>query len=66
MAVYVYPHEHYRFWEAELGRPDLPSGQFGENLTITGVSEDSTRVGDGGVALIVASLTLAVIAARIK
>jgi MOSC domain-containing protein YiiM len=46
MAVYVYPHEHYRFWEAELGRPDLPFGQFGENLTITGVSEDSTRVGD--------------------
>jgi len=46
MAVYAYPHQHYGFWEAELGRRDLPFGQFGENLTITGISEDSTRVGD--------------------
>jgi MOSC domain-containing protein YiiM len=46
MAVYAYPHQHYGFWEAELGRRDLPFGQFGENLTIAGISEDSTRVGD--------------------
>jgi MOSC domain-containing protein YiiM/ferredoxin-NADP reductase len=46
MAVYAYPHQHYGFWEAELGRRDLPFGQFGENLTIAGVGEDSTRVGD--------------------
>jgi ferredoxin-NADP reductase/MOSC domain-containing protein YiiM len=46
MAVYAYPHQHYGFWEAELGRRDLPFGQFGENLTIAGISEVSTRVGD--------------------
>jgi len=46
MAVYAYPRQHYEFWEAELGRRDLPFGQFGENLTITGISEESTRVGD--------------------
>jgi len=46
MAVYAYPHQHYGFWEAELGRRDLPFGQFGENLTMTGISEDSVRVGD--------------------
>jgi ferredoxin-NADP reductase/MOSC domain-containing protein YiiM len=46
MAVYAYPRQHYGFWEAELGRRDLPFGQFGENLTIEGLSEEATRVGD--------------------
>jgi MOSC domain-containing protein YiiM len=46
MAVYAYPYQHYGFWEAELGRRDLTFGSFGENLTITGISEDSTRVRD--------------------
>ena len=45
-AAYVYPSEHYSFWAKELGQPAWPPGQFGENLTITGVSEDEVRIGD--------------------
>ena len=46
MAVYFYPVEHYAFWERELGRERLPYGQFGENFTVEGLSEDTVRVGD--------------------
>ncbi len=46
MAVYAYPVEHYAFWERELGREAFPHGQFGENLTVSGMSEDTVRVGD--------------------
>jgi ferredoxin-NADP reductase/MOSC domain-containing protein YiiM len=46
MAIYVYPIEHYAFWEKELGREKLPHGQFGENLTVSGLSEDTVQVGD--------------------
>jgi ferredoxin-NADP reductase/MOSC domain-containing protein YiiM len=46
MAVYAYPVEHYAFWEKELGRQGFPFGQFGENLTVQGISENVLRVGD--------------------
>jgi len=46
MAVYAYPVEHYAFWEKELGRDGFPHAQFGENLTVSGMSEDNVRVGD--------------------
>ena len=46
MAIYVYPIEHYAFWEKELGREKFPHGQFGENLTVSGLSEDTVHVGD--------------------
>ena len=46
MAVYIYPVEHYAFWEKELGRKGLPHGQFGENFTVAGLTEDIVRVGD--------------------
>ncbi len=46
MAIYAYPVEHYVFWEKELGRQGFPHGQFGENLTVSGLSEDTVRVGD--------------------
>ena len=46
MAIYVYPVEHYAFWERELGRDGFPYGQFGENFTVEGLSEDTVRVGD--------------------
>ena len=46
MAVYAYPVEHYPFWEGELGRKDFPHGQFGENLTVSGMDEETVRVGD--------------------
>jgi len=45
-AVYAYPFEHYAHWEAELKRQDLVYGQFGENLTITGLLEDNVFIGD--------------------
>lgn len=44
-AIYLYPFEHYAAWQAELGK-ELVYGNFGENLTITGLLEDTTRVGD--------------------
>ncbi len=46
MAVYAYPLEHYALWEKELGRADLPHGQFGENFTVRGLTEESARVGE--------------------
>jgi ferredoxin-NADP reductase/MOSC domain-containing protein YiiM len=46
MAVYAYPFEHYKFWEETLGRPGFPFGQFGENLTVEGLTEGTVRVGD--------------------
>lgn len=45
-AVYAYPHEHYALWESELGRHDFTPGQFGENLTTSGLLEDDVRIGD--------------------
>ncbi len=44
-AVYLYPAAHYALWQQELAR-DLPFGQFGENLTVTGLDEETVRVGD--------------------
>lgn len=44
-AVYIYAAEHYDYWRSELGR-DLPYGQFGENLTVAGATEDAVRIGD--------------------
>ncbi len=45
-AVYCYPVEHYDFWCRETGRPTLPMGQFGENVTTEGVLEAELRIGD--------------------
>jgi len=44
-AVYLYPSEHYPFWEKEL-ETQLDWAAFGENLTIAGLSEPSVCVGD--------------------
>lgn len=46
MAVYAYPVEHYRHWQTALGRAPFPFGQFGENLTLEGLTEERVRVGD--------------------
>lgn len=49
-AVYAYPIEHYAYWRLHresLGlRGDLPHGSLGENLTVSGVLEESLYVGD--------------------
>ena len=45
-AVFAYQIESYRYWERELGRSDFVHGQFGENFTIQGLSDDSVCIGD--------------------
>ena len=45
-AVYAYPLEHYAPWARELGRDDLHPGQFGENFTVEGLTEETVHVGD--------------------
>ena len=50
-AIYVYPIEHYPFWNELLSREtkksvDLPLGAFGENFTIEGLLETEIFVGD--------------------
>ena len=44
-AVYAYAVENYRFWENELGRV-LHYGQFGENLAVSGMTDDLVHIGD--------------------
>lgn len=45
-AVYVYLEEHYAYWKDELGVAELLFGQFGENLTVRGLYEETVRIGD--------------------
>jgi MOSC domain-containing protein YiiM len=45
-AVYAYPSEHYEYWRGELPNQQLPWGAFGENLTTSGLSEDTVNIGD--------------------
>jgi MOSC domain-containing protein YiiM len=45
-AVYAYSSEHYAYWTRQLPNTDLPFGNFGENLTITGLTEEQAHIGD--------------------
>lgn len=46
-AVYVYTTENYAFWAQELGRGDFATaGQFGENFTVEGMTDELVCVGD--------------------
>ena len=45
-AVFVYQIDSYRYWERELGRDDFVHGQFGENFTVEGLSDDEVCIGD--------------------
>src|SRR6201995_87995 len=45
-AVMVYQTESYDYWSRVLGRGDLRPGNFGENFTITGLSDDEVCIGD--------------------
>ncbi|MFI6389651.1 MOSC domain-containing protein [Nonomuraea sp. NPDC050547] len=44
-AVYSYAREDYDWWEGELGR-ELRDGQFGENLTTSGVDVSGAMLGE--------------------
>jgi MOSC domain-containing protein YiiM len=45
MAAYVYSWDSYRWWMEELGH-ELQPGEFGENLTVTGFTDEDVQVGD--------------------
>ena len=45
-AVYAYPAEHYEYWRKQLSNVSLSWGAFGENLTTTGLAEDTLCIGD--------------------
>jgi ferredoxin-NADP reductase/MOSC domain-containing protein YiiM len=45
-AVMVYQIESYDFWKTYLHRDDLKPGHFGENFTVTGLSDDDVCIGD--------------------
>jgi len=45
-AVFVYQMDSYRYWQERLGRSDFAYGQFGENFTVEGLSDDEVCVGD--------------------
>jgi MOSC domain-containing protein YiiM len=65
-AVYVYPAEHYAFWNELLSREtkqqvDLKHGAIGENFTIEGLLETDVFVGDR---LLIGELEFAVVKLR--
>jgi ferredoxin-NADP reductase/MOSC domain-containing protein YiiM/ferredoxin len=45
-AIFVYQIESYRYWQEQLKRIDFAYGQFGENFTLEGLSDDATCIGD--------------------
>jgi MOSC domain-containing protein YiiM len=45
-AVLAYSADHYPLWREELKISGMPAGAFGENLTISGMSEKSVCIGD--------------------
>ena len=44
-AVYVYSSDSYAWWMSELGHA-LQPGEFGENITVAGFTDDAVRIGD--------------------
>src|SRR2546429_6782867 len=45
-AAFVYQIESYRYWQEQLKRTDFVHGQFGENFTVEGLSDDAGCIGD--------------------
>ena len=45
-AVYVYSSDYYEYWKQKLRRDDLRYGNFGENLTVEGLTDEVVRIGD--------------------
>ncbi|MBU2669093.1 MOSC domain-containing protein [Actinoplanes bogorensis] len=45
-AVFVYQLDSYTYWQRFLGRDDFTYGQFGENFTVDGLSDDDVCIGD--------------------
>src|SRR3954447_3736569 len=45
-AVLVYQTDSYRYWQNQLKRDDFVFGQFGENFTVEGLSDQEVCIGD--------------------
>jgi len=45
-AVCTYSEEHYPYWRETLHLADFPYGAFGENFTVTGLTETEVFLGD--------------------
>ncbi|MGB2627653.1 MAG: MOSC and FAD-binding oxidoreductase domain-containing protein [Candidatus Acidiferrum sp.] len=45
-AVFVYQMDSYQYWQRFLGRNDFTFGQFGENFTVEGLSDNEVCIGD--------------------
>lgn len=45
-AVYVYPHEHYQYWQQIMPEYVFSLGNFGENLTTEGLTEQTVYIND--------------------
>jgi hypothetical protein len=45
-AVLAYQIDSYRYWQNYFGHNDLEFGQFGENFTVDGLSDDEVCIGD--------------------
>lgn len=45
-AVYVYSHENTVFWSSSRGESEYPHGHFGENLSVSGMTDDVVHIGD--------------------
>jgi MOSC domain-containing protein YiiM len=45
-ALLAYSADHYPLWQEELGLSEMEGGGFGENLTITGQTEETVCLGD--------------------
>ncbi|MCW5822569.1 MAG: MOSC domain-containing protein [Cyanobacteria bacterium TGS_CYA1] len=45
-ALYLYPLEHYSWWQGQMPDVEFINGKFGENLTTTGIIESEVFIGD--------------------
>src|ERR1700730_18423080 len=45
-AVFVYQIGSYHYWQSQLGRNDFTYGQYGENFTVDGLSDQEVCIGD--------------------
>lgn len=45
-AVFVYPSEHYDYWQKEMEMSEMKSGGMGENFSTIHITEESISIGD--------------------
>lgn len=45
-AALIYSADHYPTWQRELDLPDFGYGAFGENFSVSGLTEDTVSIGD--------------------